>query len=1392
MNKYITVNRFRYLLISTLLSSAAAFATPASAAKTHQQLLPVKLQQQNLVQSVVSNKPQTTQKTIQWRANNRPADLLANRFLVEFFEAPVAKSLARSANSLAKQQGVSGSAAQSLKKQLQTKQKSVLARISSQVSEMKVHTLHQVLFNGAQVELDAAQINNLRAQPEVKAVYPVRKRYLDLDASHQVTQTIQAWQSVGGQSEAGKGIKIAVVDTGIRPENPMFDDTGFAAVDLSDNTHLTDNPDYCRATGGDPEFCNNKLVVARAIDPAQHGMQVYSGEYLTPLGFDGHGTHVAGIAAGNPVNIEFNKANLDISGVAPGAQLMVYKALYMSDLGVAFGTDTMLLQALELAVLDGANVINNSWGAGSGEDPAASIYNQVFASAEAAGIVVVNAAGNTGHPGATINCPACIESGIAVANTTHGRFIGHRLEVNDKSFLAYQGNNDQLQAPLQLNLMSLNSLSPLDDTGCGALDTDYFTGAIVLVDYRPFCTVEEVANNIKNGGGEAVLIYQAGAFGMGTYEPFIPFEGQYSIPVFGLSRENGNLIFDDAYEGDYTLHISHEAEQGIESQYVDIVNPFSSTGPNNDPSVLKPDLAAPGTHVLSAYSPDEFVFNPFPDGPGGFRSGSVDSSPVFAMLTGTSMASPQVAGAAALLKQQYPNWSPAQIKSALMSTSATETRLGVELATAFQQGAGRLDTFAALNSRLRFASPSWSSPACIGSCSYQNTLNNETDEPQQWQLEIDFFDGETRGQVSPESITLAAIGEENDSADISIMVDATRANPEHRLYDKWVFGRLTATNTDGEKQHMPVVIYANDSSDEGSLLVSYDGNDLQSQNDIEFTTRIRNISTSSQANATLSAPENARFVTGSSSISLDNAETTELTLSEDGKSLYWQGTLQPGSMILQQQALWDDFTLSDADVAPLPCQDGCNGFNTIVEFDFRFNGDDYQTLTISDNGFAVPGSKNFGFFTALFNQHFPQSDNLNNIIAPFWTEFDLLDDNLPGDTGTGYLRAAVRVIDDINYLVVEWDNVALYNPNELGEGGDDFPGDGFSGDDEPAIPDTEEAQSAGFTFQIIIQENSDNIWFNYIAIPETPVFLTVGAENSDGTIGNSYYFYDESSPAIGTVPTSGMALQLLAIEEGEVQIHTELALVNGQDYAQEDFLEVAEDSSVTIDVMANDISFSAVTLSSELQLHQAHKAISTARVEATGGLDANSIEVLNGASHGSVSINEGQVVYQPEADFFGEDVFTYRIADGAGHYSAEVGVNISVLAVNDAPELAAFSPQTVSAGQTVVIAPQAIDVDGDALSFSIVQTAGLIVPIASNEQGFEFTAPDVTEDTLFRFAVSADDGQASSAAQAIEITVEKPRSSGGSLYWLLGLIALALLIRFSCANVRELYIAIKE
>lgn len=296
----------------------------------------------------------------------------------------------------------------------------------------------------------------------------------------------------------------------------MFNDEGITPLDLSGNTHLNDNPDYCRSETGSADFCNNKIVVARWVDPILFGLDIYEQGYMSPMDFDGHGTHVAGIAAGRALSVNFNNANVDISGVAPASHLMIYKALYTSPFGGAYATDTMLLQALEWAVSDGADVINKSWGAGSGEDPDSSVYQTVFNNAESLGIVVVNAAGNTGHPVATINCPACIESGIAVANSTQGRFFGHAIATSEGTVYGYPGQAEPLVEDVNLNAAALRLLESDNANGCAPITEAIPDSAAVVIASPPFCPLSMSVQHASDTGAKLVPAYFDDVFGQAT------------------------------------------------------------------------------------------------------------------------------------------------------------------------------------------------------------------------------------------------------------------------------------------------------------------------------------------------------------------------------------------------------------------------------------------------------------------------------------------------------------------------------------------------------------------------------------------------------------------------------------------------------------------------------------------------------------------------------------------------------------------------------------------------------------------------------------------------------------------------------------------------------------
>ena len=1280
--------------------------------------------------------------------------LISNRYLIKLNDPALsvqmikqAKALAISGNTNAKTQSLRSSlssslAAKEIRQKLINTQQVFSRQLTNKISGAKVTHHYTTLVNAVEVVAGPDDIQKLRELPQVKAVYKVRQRYINLDSSHEVIKSNAAWQLLGGESQAGKGIKIAVVDTGIRNNNPMFSDGGFSAPDLSSNTYLNQNPDYCRSEQGDASFCNNKLIVARWENPAEYGMEVYENEYLSPLAFNGHGTHVAGIATGNKVAIEFEGVSTLISGVAPASYLMVYKAMFIGPDGSASGTDTMLLNALEHAVNDGADVINNSWGSGGGEDPSTSIFNEVFENAEALGVVMVNASGNSSENGRgqTINCPACIESGIGVANTTHGRFLGLRMDVAGVEYNIYP--DKPIEQSLQMSLVSWNSYDPLGYEGCYKWDTPVFDNALVVIDYKPVCTFEEVADNVKSAGGAAVLIYQSGAYGMGTYEPFEPFPGGYSLPIFGVSRETGLELLNLAYTGKLTASIDKQPTRNIETQYVDKMHPFSSNGPNVDATYLKPDMSAPGTNILSAYSPEEFVSSPLPgftapsDGPFSGTDG-----PVFAMLTGTSMAAPHVAGAAALLKQAYPKWSPLQIKSALTSTSNPNVLLGEELASPFWQGAGRLDLEKAINTQLTFDKVSYSDPACILDCSFTNKMQNMTDTEKTWQATVVFDDGLTTGSLSATTFQLGAKGSTTDHADFTLTVDTSLSVPTK--WTKWTSGKVILTDAEQHTQHLPIVVYANDASNTAVLNLVANSSGLGSNDELSYSAFFRNKNFTTAPEVSIQLPDNVSFVNGSEHISVNRGASTALNYDSNSHSLKWQGNLQLGSMQLQESNPWGSTTLASLGVEPIKCSgidSNCASFNTLIDFDFYYSGNQFSQLTVSDNGFVVPGNVAIRDLAALFNQNLPQIGDLNNVIAPFWTEFYTEDYQTDDQNGSGTLRSGIREVNGSSYLIVEWNSLILPQV------------EGF------------EVESRSYTFQLIIEQGTDNIWFNYIDIPSMPENVTIGAENTWGDIGVSYFFDGEGQPLPTFISDNGYSLKLTTQLEGVAQLDFSVKLADEQRYARGDNFTVTEDEKIVLDVLENDTVATSVVISAELNAGPKYKAKRT-QLFSVDSLEPSSLEIRQSPQHGSASILDGKVTYLSNSNYSGPDSFSYQVAATNSKNSQETFVELNVLNVNDAPVWVTESnnsPVDIKAGKVVKLSVQASDPDNDALTYHWTQTSGVIVDFSQTDNVIWFNAPLKDNKTIISFDVIASDGVLSTTTLNQKVMV-KENKSGGSI-----------------------------
>ncbi|MEJ2911141.1 S8 family serine peptidase [Pseudoalteromonas sp. C12FD-1] len=1092
---------------------------------------------------------------------------------------------------------------------LKAKQKSV-AQVAASVSGGSVSHSFSTLFNGIVIEGEQGQREKLAKLAGVKKVFLDTEYHTLMDASIDVIKGVEAWQALGGQSEAGKGVKVAIIDSGIRPENPMFSDVGFAAAEFSEEeaAYIAENPDYCRIEGGEADFCNNKLIVARAFGPTPS--DVHPDEYIgSPLGYDGHGTHVAGTAVGNPIEITYQDNNVSISGVAPAAQLMAYKALWHTADGRGSGTTIALMGALEAAIKDGADVINNSWGGGAGGNPASSAYSDLFTAAEEAGVVVVTAAGNDGNGAQTIGCPGCIESGLTVANTQTGRFFSQQIEVAGETYLSIEGSNGLLTDPISLPIISAQVIAPDNFEGCEEFAEDIsFADSVALIS-RGSCAFSAKAENAAKAGATAVIIHNnvaGGAMGMSMDDA--------TIPASAISQEDGLSLVEllTAAEEPVIASLDPSVKRTIQEKFTDAVNSSSSRGPNGEPSFLKPDIAAPGTDILSAYSPDE------------------GNGITFNAISGTSMASPHVAGAAALMKQAHPEWNAVQIKTALMSSSKMDGLHKEDLVTkadAFDVGAGRLDVPSALNAALTFSHGSYADPSCLSVCSFENTVQNMTDTEGEWTAKVVTDMQGAEITVSPSTITLGAHGSTStdsegvetstDMAEFNLDIDSTFNDVKG-----WNFGHVVWTHTEtGQVAHLPFAIHDDETTNAAVLNASVDADSLNTSTPAKVDVSFENTVYSDEFEINIQLDENAELLKGSTPVATEKNGSGTITLSEDRKEINWKGQVARTGFTIDDEEFLGTLSLPDLGVEPFACSGDCDEFSVSVNAEFMFDGKEYSAFTVSDNGFIAVGD---GVSTtgAWNPQNMPNLSAPNGVIAPLWADFDLAG----GATGGGELYIGVLTGGDDTYYVVEWNNAQIY----AGTGEE-------------------------YTFQVIIKEGSDEIRLNYIDVPVLPTPYSAGVESEDGKIGK---MLDTLTTGTGL----GKGYIINRVEGGSVAIEYQAFAKDRSHYTAADAIEVDEEQTVTIDVLANDMAESRfvfdVVASSETENAEfsAHKG-----VKVNGSLVSSTVEVVSAPANGSTTVNEdGTIDYTPNAQFSGEDSFTYTVREASGTTAEETMVSIVV------------------------------------------------------------------------------------------------------------------------------------
>lgn len=1258
-----------------------------------------------------------------------------NYFIVQLEAAPLAK--AASASAVA--QGVKGNrldmSSTAVAKQsavLAAERQSFAQALKKSVPNAQVERHYDTVLNAVVVTSEHDIFEKLSAMPGVAKVYREEMYYEQMDASLGLIKAKQVWEQLGGSAEAGKGIKVAVIDGGIRPENPMFRDDGFTAPEVK----ATD--DYCATIK--PDFCNNKLIVARFSAPT---FTTIPQEYMSPLGQGGHGTHVAGTVAGMPTTVYFNGSSntdaegtvvtaptegytaVDVSGVAPGAYLMAYKALfqvYRADGTVTgSGSNIMLLEALDWAVKDGADVINNSWGGGAGGDPAASPYQQSFLAAEAAGVVVVTAAGNDGPGAKTIGCPSCIESGISVASTTHGRYFANKVTAGGEDFLAVAGSDFAktiagLTADISAPVVLASAVAPTNALGCTAFPADLFKDKIAVIS-RGSCNFTDKINNAKAAGAVGVIVVQNS-----DGEPSVMSTPGVTIPAVMISKADGAKLV-----ADMVVTMGIEADRVMSAQFTDIMSDFSSRGPNGNSNFLKPDIGAPGSSILSATSPDAFA-----------------DSRTFQLNSGTSMASPHVAGAAAIMKQLYPEWTPVEIKTALTSTAVNGLKKedSVTPTTPFDLGAGRLDLERAVKAGVTFDKPSFAQDPCVAECSFTRTIRNMTDKEVTWTPSLSLTDAAMTGEFSVSSVTLKPYGTAGDSAEFTLKLNGAFA-----ALDSWSFGNVlwTASDDDIPSATMPIAVRVATSSD-SSLLSTVSVGELTPSTPAQVSNTLNNRSFTGQISVVSKLPAGTKLVDSSGAATVTGGTQFLFDANADSAAVSWSGTLNTPSMRLSSRAPIN-YELATNGGTRITCSGDCDEFYSGLNLGgaglpVTFNGQTYSRVYVSDNGIITFSNTATTPAPSYSNQQLPSSIKPNNLIAPFWSDMDLAG----GATGGGNIYYSVLTMGGVRYLVVEWNKVRVYD----------------------------DASGNEYTFQAWMALNApQNIFFNYLDMDAMPSNVTVGAEDVAGALGVNHYFN-----GTGTAPASAQSLNLNIVTGGKLVMNYALENTGELALGKVDSISLDEDTvSEAVDVLANDAtSFEKVVAVKVTNNGNTLDAFNKLTVKPEGVV-SNPV-VVTAPAHGSVAVTDGKFVYTPAANFNGTDSFTYQAQDEAAVKTAPTEVQVTVAAVNDAPTLVAGAAVTVEEGMSATLSVTGTDIDGDALTYKWTQVSGPSLAISATTATVTVTAPAVESDQAVVFDVTASDGTATSAPVKVTLNVTNIKGSSGSFGWLsLMLLPLALLRR---------------
>nr|WP_310061307.1 S8 family serine peptidase [Arthrobacter ginsengisoli] len=574
---------------------------------------------------------------------------------------------------------------------LETRQAEVAAQQNVQIQRR-----YTAAVNGFSATLTTDQAVRLAKDPGVLVVAPDSENAPDYSSTDflKLSGKNGTWnRKFGGQDGAGKGVVVGVIDTGYTPDSAFF--TGEEVTPLvgepvvgvpyrladgriqmlkSDGDLFTGE---CQTGQGfDGSACNSKVLSAhyfaedflRFVPPSERAPQ----ELLSPVDVDSHGTHTGSTAVGN-ANVETFVDGRSFgltSGIAPAAKLSVYKVCW-EDKDPATGGcySSSSVAAVEQAIDDGVDVLNYSI---SGS--ATSVIDPVsiaFLNAAATGIFVAASAGNSGPtPPSTVNHGAPWVT--TVAASSFSQELQGTVEFPDgtkfrgASIMNREVRDAGVVLAANAALAAGNPNAAL--CGPGTLDPAKVAGKVVVCDRGVFDRVAKSAE-VARGGGVGMILVNLSSSSLDT--------DKHSVPTVHVNPPATEAIKAKVTANPaITVSLVSKDTTGLPLEAQPQIAGFSSRGPllATGSDLLKPDVAAPGVAVLAGVSPI---------GTGGDK---------FGFLSGTSMAAPHVAGFGALLLGKNPNWSPAAVKSAMMTTAGNVVNAdGTKNTDVHATGAGQVD-----------------------------------------------------------------------------------------------------------------------------------------------------------------------------------------------------------------------------------------------------------------------------------------------------------------------------------------------------------------------------------------------------------------------------------------------------------------------------------------------------------------------------------------------------------------------------------------------------------------------------------------------------------------------------------------------------------------------------